>query len=314
MNLTLENPMLNKEQAAEELAKRLSPDAILRRDEPLARRTTLRVGGPADIYVEPASEEDLSAVLKFCSERHMKFFVLGRGSNLIVRDGGFRGVVVSLAAPHFSRIEIKGERLHCGAGAKLKNVAVEAKRSGLTGVEFLEGIPGTVGGALRMNAGAMAGATFDVVESIRMMDYAGNVVGAVPSELNVEYRSCATLKTHIALSAVFKGRTDSRESIEQRMIAFSKKRWTTQPAAPSAGCMFKNPAACPAGRLIDELHLKGTRVGGAFVSAEHGNFLVNDGTATARDVLALIEKISQHVKAERGIELHTEVEIIGEDL
>jgi UDP-N-acetylenolpyruvoylglucosamine reductase len=314
MNLTLDHPMLNKEQAAEELVKRMSPEAVLRRDESLAKRTTLRVGGPADIYVEPASEEDLAAVLKYCSEHGMKFFVLGRGSNLIVRDGGFRGVVISLAAPHFSRIEIKGEHLLCGAGAKLKNVAVEAKRSGLTGVEFMEGIPGTVGGALRMNAGAMAGATFDVVESIRMMDYAGNVVGAVPSELSVEYRSCATLKTHIALSAMFKGRTDSRESIEQRMIAFSKKRWTTQPAAPSAGCMFKNPAACPAGKLIDDLHLKGTRVGGAFVSAEHGNFLVNDGTATARDVLELIEKIRQHVKAERGLELHTEVEIIGEDL
>jgi UDP-N-acetylenolpyruvoylglucosamine reductase len=291
----------------------MSPETVVRRDEPLAKRTTLRVGGPADIYVEPASEEDLVAVLKCCNEQGMKFFVLGRGSNLIVRDGGFRGVVISLAAPHFSRIEIKDERLHCGAGAKLKNVAVEAKRSGLAGLEFMEGIPGTVGGALRMNAGAMAGATFDVVESIRMMDYAGNVVSAVPSELSVEYRSCANLKTHIALSAVFKGRVDSRESIEQRMIAFSKKRWTSQPAAPSAGCMFKNPAAVPAGKLIDDLHLKGTRVGGAFVSAEHGNFLVNDGTATARDVLGLIEKLREHVKAERGIELHTEVEIIGED-
>ncbi len=314
MNSTLENCMLNKEQATGELTKRLSPEAVIRRDEPLAKRTTLRVGGPADIYVEPASEADLAAVLKYCSEQEMRFFVLGRGSNLIVRDGGFRGVVISLTAPLFSRIEIKGERLHCGAGAKLKNVAVEAKRSGVAGLEFMEGIPGTVGGALRMNAGAMAGATFDVVESVRMMDYAGNVVGAVPSELSVEYRSCATLKTHIALGAVLKGRSDSRESIEQRMIAYSKKRWTTQPAAPSAGCMFKNPAALPAGKLIDDLHLKGTRVGGAFVSAEHGNFLVNDGTATARDVLELMEKLRQHVKAERGIELHTEVEIIGEDL
>jgi UDP-N-acetylenolpyruvoylglucosamine reductase len=314
MNFVLENPMLNKEQAAEELTRRMSPEAVLRRDEPLAKRTTLRVGGPADIFVEPATEQDLAAVLKYCSEQGMKFFVLGRGSNLIVRDGGFRGVVISLAAPSFSRIEIKDERLHCGAGAKLKNVAVEAKRNGLAGLEFMEGIPGTVGGALRMNAGAMAGATFDVVESIRMMDYSGNVVGAVPSELSVEYRSCATLKTHIALSAVLKGRADSRESIEQRMIAYSKKRWTTQPAAPSAGCMFKNPGTVPAGKLIDDLHLKGTRIGGAFVSAEHGNFLVNDGTATARDVLQLIEKLRQQIKAERGIELHTEVEIIGEDL
>jgi UDP-N-acetylenolpyruvoylglucosamine reductase len=313
MNSLLENSMLNKEQTAEELAKRMSPAAAVRRDEPLARRTTLRVGGPADVFIEPASDEDLAAVLKFCAEQGMKFFVLGRGSNLIVRDGGFRGVVISLAATHFSRIEIKGEQLHCGAGAKLKNVAVEAKRNGLAGLEFMEGIPGTVGGALRMNAGAMTGATFDVVESIHMMDYAGNVTGAVPSELSVEYRSCATLKTRIALSAVLKGRPDSRESIEQRMIAYSKKRWTSQPAAPSAGCMFKNPAACPAGKLIDDLHLKGTRIGGAFVSAEHGNFLVNDGTATARDVLALIQKVREQVKAERGIDLHTEVEVVGED-
>jgi UDP-N-acetylenolpyruvoylglucosamine reductase len=314
MSSTLPGTMLNKEQAAAELTGLLSPETTVRRDEPLARRTTLRVGGPADFYVEPASEADLAAVLKWCGEHEIKFFVLGRGSNLIVRDGGFRGVVISLAAPFFSRIEIKGERLHCGAGAKLKNVAVEAKRSGLAGLEFMEGIPGSVGGALRMNAGAMSGATFDVVESIRMMDYAGNILGALPRELSVEYRCCATLKTHIALGAVFIGRADSRESIEQRMIAFSKKRWTTQPAAPSAGCMFKNPAAAPAGRLIDELQLKGTRVGGAFVSAEHGNFLVNDGTASARDVLRLIEQVRQHVKAERGIELHTEVEIIGEDL
>lgn len=313
MNSLLENPMLNKEQAAEELAKHLSPEAVVRRDEPLAKRTTLRVGGPADVLVEPASDEDLAAVLKFCGEQGVKFFVLGRGSNLVVRDGGFRGVVISLAAPHFSRIEISADILHCGAGAKLKNVAVEAKRNGLAGLEFMEGIPGTVGGALRMNAGAMTGATFDVVESIRMMDYSGNVTSAVPSELSVEYRSCATLKMRIALSAVLKGKADSRESIEQRMIAYSKKRWTSQPAAPSAGCMFKNPTACPAGKLIDDLHLKGTRIGGAFVSAEHGNFLVNDGTATARDVLALIQKVREQVKAERGIDLHTEVEVVGED-
>jgi len=313
MNRSLENSMLNKEQAAEELAKRMSPAAAVRRDEPLAKRTTLRVGGPADVLVEPASDEDLAAVLKFCGEQSIKFFVLGRGSNLVVRDGGFRGVVISLAAPYFSRIEIKGGHLHCGAGAKLKNVAVEAKRNGLAGLEFLEGIPGTIGGALRMNAGAMTGATFDVVASLRMMDYDGNITGAAPSDLSVEYRSCATLKTRIALSAILKGHADSRESIEQRMISYSKKRWASQPAAPSAGCMFKNPAACPAGKLIDELHLKGTRVGGAFVSAEHGNFLVNDGTATARDVLALIQKVREHVKAERGIDLHTEVEVVGED-
>src|SRR5215469_15096929 len=126
MNTVLQNPMLTKDQAVDELTGRLSPGTVLRRDEPLAKRTTLRVGGPADVYVEPASEEDLAAILKFCGEHDLRFFVLGRGSNLLVRDGGFHGVVICLAHSFFSRIEIKGERLHCGAGAKLKNVAVEA--------------------------------------------------------------------------------------------------------------------------------------------------------------------------------------------
>ena len=308
MNAILEEPM----SIADDIAGRVSRATLIRRDEPLAKHTTLRVGGPADVYVEPASEEDLAAVVKFCVGRDVLFFVIGRGSNLLVRDGGFRGVVICLAHEHFNRIEVTGEFLRCGAGAKLKNVAVEARRHGLSGMEFLEGIPGSVGGALRMNAGAMGGATFDVVESVRLMDFDGKARELTPKEMSVEYRGCGTLKNHIALGAVFKGRSDSQESIVQRMSAFSRKRWTTQPAAPSAGCMFKNPMEIPAGKLIDELGLKGTRVGGAVISAEHGNFIVNDGKATARDVLELIEILRAKAKAERGIELQTEVEIIGE--
>ena len=297
---------------ADQLAGRVSSATVIRRDEPMAKHTTLRVGGPADVYVEPASEADLAAILKFCSERGVKFFILGRGSNLLVRDGGFRGVVICLAHPEFSKIEDDGERLRCGAGARLKNVAVEARRNALCGLEFLEGIPGSIGGALRMNAGAMGSATFEIVESVRLMDFAGNVRELSPSEMAVEYRSCATLKNYVALGAVLRGKPDSVESIAQRMSAFSQKRWSSQPAAPSAGCMFKNPAEIPAGKLIDELGLKGTRVGGARISQEHGNFLVNDGNATAADVLALIGILQAKAKAERGIELHTEVEIVGE--
>jgi UDP-N-acetylmuramate--alanine ligase len=304
---------MQSETQAGELAKQLSPGTVIRAHEPLARRTTLRVGGPADLYVEPASEADLTAVLQFCTRRERPFFVLGRGSNLLVRDGGYRGVVISLAHAYFSRIEFVQERLHCGAGARLKTVAVEARKNRLAGLEFLEGIPGSVGGGLRMNAGAMGGAMFDTVESVRLMDLSGNVRDWRSSEVSVEYRNCSTLKTHIALAAVLRGKEDSRESIAQRMIAFSRKRWTSQPAAPSAGCIFKNPQTIPAGRLVDELNLKGTRVGGAVVSAEHGNFIVNDGTATARDVLELIEIIKDRARTERAIELHTEVEIIGED-
>jgi UDP-N-acetylenolpyruvoylglucosamine reductase len=300
-------------QIAGELAGRVSLATDICRDEPLAKHTTLRIGGPADVYVEPASEADLAAVVKFCHERSLPFFVIGRGSNLLVRDGGVRGVVICLVQANFSRIEVAGERLHCGAGAKLKNVAVEAKRNGLTGVEFLEGIPGSVGGALRMNAGAMGGATFDIVESVRFMDHAGKIQERGRAGIPVEYRSCPLLKDHIALGAVFKCKPAPREEIEKRMKAFSEKRWASQPAAPSAGCLFKNPDPIPAGKLIDELGLKGTRVGGAVVSAEHGNFIVNDGDATAHDVLELIAILQQRAKNERGIELQTEVEIIGED-
>jgi UDP-N-acetylenolpyruvoylglucosamine reductase len=297
---------------ADEIAGFVSPATIIRRDEPMAKHTTLRVGGPADVYVEPANEEDLTATLKFCGERGLKFFILGRGSNLIVRDRGFRGVVICLAQPAFSRIEIDGERLRCGAGARLKNVAVEARRKGLSGLEFLEGIPGSVGGALRMNAGAMGGAMFDVVESVRVMDFQGAVQELPPREMSVAYRVCATLRNHVALGAVLHGKPDSAESIAQRMSAFSQKRWSSQPAAPSAGCMFKNPATIPAGRLIDELGLKNARVGGARISQEHGNFLVNDGNATAAEVLELIGILQAKARAERGIELHMEVEVIGD--
>jgi UDP-N-acetylenolpyruvoylglucosamine reductase len=297
----------------EALAARVSGATTIRRDEPMARHTTLRVGGPADVFAEPANEADLAAILRFCSERGVSFFILGRGSNLVVRDGGFRGVVICLSSPEFSRIEIDGPRIRAGAGAKQKNVAVEARRAGLRGVEFLEGIPGSIGGALRMNAGAMGGETFNAVESVRVMDFAGNIRELTPAEMAVSYRSCVTLKTHVALGAVFKCAPAPRGEIEARMRAYSEKRWSSQPAAPSAGCMFKNPSAIPAGKLIDELGLKGTKVGGARVSLEHGNFLVNDGGATAKDVLSLVELVRAKALVERGIELHAEVEIIGED-
>jgi UDP-N-acetylenolpyruvoylglucosamine reductase len=231
---------------------------------------------------------------------------------LLVRDGGFRGAVVCLSQPEFCRIQFAADRVTCGAGAKLKVVAVEARRHGLSGLEFLEGIPGTVGGALRMNAGAMGSATFETIESVRLMDFSGNVFRRAHADLKVEYRSCQDLKQNLALSAVFRVQPASQESVESRMAEFSKKRWASQPAAPSAGCIFKNPATIPAGKLIDELGLKGTRVGGAMVSLEHGNFIVNDSRATAADVLELIEQIKARARAQRGLELRTEVEILGE--
>ena len=307
-----EMPTQSMNDFADELAARVSFATVVRRDEPLAKHTTLRVGGPADVYVEPSTEADLVLILQGCGEHGVKFFILGRGSNLLVRDGGFRGVVICLAQPNFSRVEIDGTHIRAGAGAKQKQVAVEAKRAGLSGVEFLEGIPGSIGGALRMNAGAMGSETFNAVESVRVMNFAGNVSELKPVEMSVSYRSCAALKNHIALGAVFKCTPQPREEIEARMKTYSEKRWSSQPVAPSAGCMFKNPETIPAGKLIDELGLKNTKVGGARISLEHGNFLVNDGGATAKDVLELIGMIRAKAKAERGIDLHPEIEIIGE--
>jgi UDP-N-acetylenolpyruvoylglucosamine reductase len=298
---------------AKQLRIRLSAAAVVREDEPLAKRTTLRVGGPADLYVEPANEGDLARVLEFCHEQELPWMMLGRGSNLLVRDGGIRGVVISLGAPEFCDIRVAGEELGCGAGARLRAIAFEAKKALLTGLEFMEGIPGNVGGALRMNAGAMGSAMFQVLEAVRYMDARGAVHERTVSEIPVEYRNCPLFKTNIALRARFRGRMATREEVERRMNECSQKRWNSQPAAPSAGCIFKNCATVPTGRLIEELGLKGTRRGGALVSDVHGNFIVNDGGASARDVLELIDLIKERAKSDRGIELHTEVQIVGED-
>ena len=293
---------------------RVSTASVIRTLEPLARRTTIRVGGPADCYVEPATEDDLGAVVRFCCEAGVPLFVLGRGSNLLVLDGGIRGVVICLSQPAFSRIELEGAFLRCGAGARLKVVAAEARRMGLGGLEFLEGIPATVGGALRMNAGAMGSWTFDVVESLRVMNRDGRIEEKRRPEVEVRYRECPLLRDQLALSVVFRGGVTSREQSERRSQEYNQRRWASQPAAPSAGCIFKNPAAVPAGRLIDELGFKGVRTGGARVSDVHANFIVNEGGATAADVLRLIGRIRSQAEAERGIWLETEVEIVGEAL
>jgi UDP-N-acetylenolpyruvoylglucosamine reductase len=314
MSAVLEEPMNVVTSLAEQLRARLAAESLVRANEPMAKRTTLRVGGPADLYVEPASEADLAATLTFVKEQALPVFVLGRGSNLLVRDGGVRGVVICLNKPPFTRVQVEETRLYCGAGAKLKDVANEAKRNGLAGLEFLEGIPGSVGGALRMNAGAYGGAMFERVESLRFMDYAGRAQDVPVTAVEALYRSCPFFKTHIALGAVLRGTPADRTAIEARMDECSQKRWSAQPKAPSAGCAFKNPATIPAGKLIEELGLKGMQVGKARVSLEHGNFIVTENGARAQDVLDLIALVRQRAKAERGVELETEVQIIGSEL
>lgn len=296
------------------LCARLSDAAQVRVREPLAQYTTLRVGGPADLFVTPASEPDLVTVLHFCAAHDLPWRVLGRGSNVLVRDGGVRGVVVSLAHPQFCIVRVGDDgMIHAGAGARVKAVAAAALQHGLSGLEFFEGIPGSVGGALRMNAGAFAGWTFAVLERVRLMTPQGIVEERPARAVPFAYRHCPLFTTHIALGAVFRGQPAAADAIRTRMAEYSQRRWQTQPREPSAGCIFKNPAALPAGRLVDELGLKGVCVGGARISEVHGNFIVNTGTASARDILELIRRVQAEARSRRGIELEPEVEILGED-
>jgi UDP-N-acetylenolpyruvoylglucosamine reductase len=291
----------------------LAEQAVIRVNEPMARHTSLRVGGPAQFWVEPWNERDLSRLLHYCHARSIPVTVVGRGTNLLVRDGGIPGVVVHLDNKNFSAVDVEGERLFAGCGARLKTAVALARKCELGGLEFLEGIPGSVGGALRMNAGAMGRQMFDVVEAIRYVNLEGEVFDGPATSVPVLYRSCPLFNDHVALAAILRGVRTSRSEIDEKLQVFSQRRWSTQPPQPSAGCIFKNPMTIPAGRLIDELGLKGAAVGGARVSNVHANFIVNEGGATAGDVLRLIEVVRSKARQERGVELVPEVLIVGKE-
>jgi UDP-N-acetylmuramate--L-alanine ligase/UDP-N-acetylenolpyruvoylglucosamine reductase len=281
--------------------------------EPLARHTTMRVGGPAQFWAEPETEEGFARLIRFCTEAGVPLFVIGRGSNLLVRDGGIRGVVVHLAQGEFKRLEVREGRITAGVGVKQKELALAARDAQIGGFEWFEGIPGNVGGALRMNAGAMGGETFRQVASVRFIDAQGDFHTRTPAEMEVHYRDVPTLARNSAVSATFEGRPGNPEEIERLLDESVRKRRGSQPRESSAGCIFKNPPTIPAGRLVEELALKGLRSGGARVSEIHGNFIVNEDRATAADVLALIARIKETALRERAITLETEVQIVGEE-
>jgi len=297
---------------AEKLKESVGEDGEVRLYEPLSKHTTLRVGGPAQFWVEPRNEKAFAGLIRCCRDENLPLFVMGRGSNLLVRDGGVRGVVVHPRGGDFDKIEINGAEITAGAGAKLREVAYAGKTAGIGGLEWLEGIPGTVGGGLRMNAGAMGAETFENVVRVRYLDANGEAHTKTRDELEVFYRNFPLLKKNFAVSAVFRGQPAPLEEIVRKLEASQEKRRASQPAAKSAGCIFKNPDSCPAGKLVEELGLKNSRVGKARVSEVHGNFIVNDGGATAAEMLELIDKIKATARVKRGIELETEVQIVGE--
>ena len=280
--------------------------------EPMAAHTTIKVGGAAQFWFEPETEATFCELVNHCRDRGVPVMVVGRGSNLIVRQGGLRGAVISLSRGEFSDIQAEGHLLRVGAGVKLKKIASLAAHKGLSGFEWMDGIPGNVGGSLRMNAGAMGSACYDQLVSVRCLNERGEVREWDKEELEARYRTIAQLKNNFVLSAVFKGVPDDTQAIEERMEKSRAKRKLTQPVAPSAGCVFKNPEGIPAGKLVEEMGLKGLHVGDAQISPVHGNFIVNTGAATAVDVLALVDMIKEKSKELRGIELETEAQIVGD--
>jgi UDP-N-acetylmuramate--L-alanine ligase/UDP-N-acetylenolpyruvoylglucosamine reductase len=282
--------------------------------EPMSKHTTLLVGGPAQFWMEPHSFYGFAFLVGYCRERGIPVRVVGRGSNLLVRDSGIRGAVIHPAGGAFADVTVgtRGE-ITAGAGVRLKKLASMAGAAGIGGFEWMEGIPGNVGGALRMNAGAMGIETFDQVVRVTFLDEDGVIRTRERDEIVSNYRNVPELRRNFALQAVFKGKPDKPENIRQRWDESREKRKATQPVMASAGCTFKNPEEIPAGKLIDSLGLKGTNVGRAAVSEVHGNFVVNQGGASARQILQLIDSIQQKAQAEQGIELETEVKIIGED-
>lgn len=297
------------------VAGRLSAECVLRANEPLARRTTLGLGGAARWYAEPASVDDVVALLRAAAELDLRYFVIGRGSNLLVPDEGYDGLIVHLESSRWGSVQDLGEgRLRVGGGARLKELCGFTAREGWKGFEFLEGIPGTVGGSLRMNAGAMGGWIFDVVESIEWLSPHGQVRAARRDCFDALYRDCPQLHGAVVLSAVLRsaGR-DEPAAIRTRMDEMARQRRESQPREASAGCVFKNPEGDKAGRLIDVSGLKGRAVGPASVSPVHANFLINGGAASSADFIALMREVRMEVKARQGVELQPEIIALGHE-
>ena len=296
----------------EKLQKLLGEAKVLTQ-EPMASHTTFRIGGPADYFVMPENTDELAGVLKLCKEENVPYFILGNGSNLLVGDKGFRGVVIQLYK-NFDGVEISGTTVKAKAGAMLIRVAKEAGKAGLAGLEFASGIPGTIGGAMVMNAGAYGGEMKDVVTEVTVLTKEGEVKTLTGDQMNFRYRgSVVEDEGYIVLEAVMELKEGCLEDIQARMDELSVQRRTKQPIEfPSAGSTFKRPEGYFAGKLIQDAGLRGYRVGGAQVSEKHCGFVINAGNASAADVMQLMKDVSDKVQAAFGVPLEPEVKRIGE--
>ncbi|MFH1624247.1 MAG: UDP-N-acetylmuramate dehydrogenase [Pseudomonadota bacterium] len=290
---------------------------VLLTDRPMKEYTSWKVGGTADAIVFPKDLEDTVRIIKYLTEEQIPYFVLGNGTNLLVRDGGIRDIVISLSHG-FKRIELlkedKSPMLFAEAGVLLGSLIRFSIDHSLSGLEFAAGIPGTVGGGLAMNAGGHFGELKDITHSISILNRNGRIITQEREDLRFSYRNLQLSDSTVILSALFELKINSQSHIRDRIEKILGERKATQPLdLPSAGSIFKNPKGMSAGKLIDRAGLKGAQVGGAMVSERHANFILNLGNATAKDVLSLIGEIQEKVYQETGLILEPEIRIIGEN-
>lgn len=282
-------------------------------NEPMKKHTTFRIGGNAAYLVTPDSTEAVRRVLLLCKDREMPYFIMGNGSNLLVSDAGYEGVVLQLFK-NFSKVWVEGASIRAQAGALLSGIGRQALDAGLTGFEFAAGIPGTAGGAIVMNAGAYGGEMKDIVQEVTALDEQGNLIVMKKEELELGYRTSVLQKrSYIALEVTYQLEHGSREAIEGRMNELRDMRLDKQPLEyPSAGSTFKRPEGNYAGKLIMEAGFRGYQVGGARVSDKHCGFVINVQDATAADVMELTSRIRKKVLEDTGIELELEVRTLGD--
>lgn len=285
----------------------------VRINEPMNRHTTFRIGGPADYFLLPSSSEEVKGILEICKEESLQYFILGNGSNLLVSDEGYRGVIIQLYR-NYGGLTVEGTEIRAGAGVLLSQIAATARNESLTGFEFAGGIPGTLGGAVVMNAGAYGGELKDVLKEAVVMDREGNIFTVPVEKLAMGYRT-SLVKTagYLVLEAVISLKKGSQEEIRDTMKELADRRISKQPLEyPSAGSTFKRPEGYFAGKLIMDAGLRGYQVGGAQVSEKHCGFVINKGNATAADVCRLMADVQAKVQEQFGVTLEPEVKFLGD--
>jgi len=281
----------------------------VREGEPLKKHTTFRIGGGAQYFAVPCDIQALKLLLKRAKRAKIRILVLGAGSNILAQDAGIKGLVLHLDSPAFRKITLKNNRIIAGSGVSISRLLLFCRRRGLSGTEFLSGIPGTIGGALAMNAGAWGGSIGDTVTEVKVTDYSGRIKTLKRQAVKFGYRT-SDLARYVILSAAFKVRPGSRAEVERKIKEYLLRRRATQDLSrPSAGCVFKNPKNISAGLLIDACRLKGMKRGGARISQKHANFILNTGNASFADVQFLMRRIKEKVRREHGITLVPEIKV-----